>query len=88
MLKFTRDVGFAREVLEHVDVADDVRRLRGDADRVREVAHHAQAAVRQRVLQLGLLVRVAGGADRDQLAPPGRTAEVAPQRLRPRSSSR
>jgi hypothetical protein len=71
----------AGQLLQHVGVADDVRRLRDDAGGVREVAQHLEDSVRERVLQLGGLVRIAGRAYRDQFTPPRRPCEVLPQHL-------
>ena len=70
------------ELLQHVDVALDQRRLRDDAGRVPVLGAHLEAAARQPVARLERLVAVGDAAEDDELALPLRVVERLAQQLR------
>src|ERR671931_359337 len=76
-----RDVRPARGLDEHVDVADDHRPARDDAERVVGLGERLEAAPRQLVVALRRLVRVRRRADRHDLVLPGCARQLAPQNL-------
>ena len=55
----------ARQILQHVLVADDHRSLGDDADRVAVLAQRFERSARQLVVALDRLIAVGGGAERD-----------------------
>ena len=81
------DLGPRRRLDEDVEVADDHRAARDQAERVRRVAERLEAAAGQPVAALGRLVRVGRGADRDGLACPGRPRQLRAEAPRRRSPS-
>src|SRR5262249_12713044 len=74
-----RDLRAARRFLEHVDVADDQRSTRDDAERIAMLGEGLDAATRQPVRALGRLVGIRGGPDGDGLAFPARPLELGPE---------
>ena len=74
----------ARELLQHVDVALDERRLGDDAGRVPVLGAHLEAAAREPVARLERLVAVGHAAEDDELALPRRRVERLAQRARAR----
>ena len=72
-----RDARAARSLGEHVDVADDHRAARDDAERGARLGEGLDARAGEAVAALCRLVRVGGGADRDALARPGGAGELA-----------
>ena len=75
------DVGTARGLGEHVDVADDHRAAGDDAERVAGRRERLEAAARQAVAALRRLVRIRRGADHDALVRPALPGELAPEHL-------
>ena len=69
------------ELLQHVDVALDERRLGDDAHRVPVLGAHLEASARQPVARLERLVAVGHAAEDDELALPLRRVERLAQEL-------
>ena len=76
-----RDVRAAGGLDEDVDVADDHRAARDDAERVAGLGERLEAGAGQAVAALGGLVGVGRGADRDDLALPRGARELAAEDL-------
>src|SRR4051812_7935999 len=76
-----RDRSAACRLGQDVDVADDQRTARDDAEGVRVVAQRLDAAARQAIAALGWLVGIGRGADRDRLMLPGRLRELTSEHL-------
>src|SRR6185437_562900 len=73
------DLGARGGICEDVEVANDHRAARDQAERVGRVAKRLEAPTRELVAPFRGLVRVGGRADRDRLAPPGGSRELAAQ---------
>ena len=67
--------------LEHVEIAQDHRRLRQHRERIARVAERLEDAAREPVAALGLLVGIGVRAHRDVLAAPARPCELGGQPL-------
>ncbi len=76
-----RDARSASSLAEQVDVPDDHRTARDDAERVRGFSESLDAAAREAVAALGRLVRVSGRANRHPFALPRGTGELAAEHL-------
>src|SRR5207249_5038359 len=76
-----RDVnlGAPRSLLQHVDVADDHRTTRDDAERVARRRQDLDALPRQPVVAFSGLIGIGGGTDRDALTAPRATRQLLAQ---------
>ena len=80
-------VGDLRQARPEFDVAEDGGRLREHVDRLLELEEDVEDAARDAVLDLGLLVGVAGGAEDDEVLVPARAVGAGRGARRRRSSS-